>query len=29
MNDNQILEALKIQPLSEEEKAARHILGRL
>lgn len=29
MNDNQILEALKIQPLSEEEKTARHILGRL
>jgi hypothetical protein len=25
----QILEALKMQPLSEEEKAARHILGRL
>ena len=29
MNDNQILEALKMQPLSEEEKTARHILGRL
>jgi hypothetical protein len=29
MNNNQILEALKIQPLSEEEKTARHILGRL
>ena len=26
---NYILEALKMQPLSEEEKAARHILGRL
>ena len=25
----QILEALRMQPLSEEEKAARHILGRL
>ena len=30
MNDNnKILEALKMQPLSEEEKTARHILGRL
>ena len=26
---NRILEALRMQPLSEEEKAARHILGRL
>ena len=30
MNDNKkILEALRMQPLSEEEKTARHILGRL
>ena len=29
MNDNRIFEALKIQPLSEEEKTSRHILGRL
>ena len=27
--NKQILETLKMQPLSEEEKAARHILGRL
>ena len=26
---NRILEALQVQPLSEEEKASRHILGRL
>ena len=25
----QILEALQMQPLSDEEKASRHILGRL
>ena len=25
---NEILEALKMQPLTEEEKASRHILGR-
>lgn len=29
MDNKKILEALKMQPLSEEEKAARHILGRL
>jgi len=29
MNNKQILETLKMQPLSDEEKAARHILGRL
>lgn len=29
LNNNQILEALQMQPLSEEEKSARHILGRL
>lgn len=29
MNSKQILEALKMQPLSEEEKSARHILSRL
>lgn len=29
MDNNRILEALKMQPLSEEEKASRHILGRL
>lgn len=28
-NNAYIMEALKLQPLSEEEKAARHILGRL
>lgn len=28
MNES-ILEALQVQPLSEEEKAKRHILGRL
>ena len=28
-NNKKILEALQMQPLSEEEKAARHILGRL
>jgi len=27
--NKQILETLKMQPLSEEEKASRHILGRL
>lgn len=26
---NKIVEALKIQPLSDEEKSSRHILGRL
>lgn len=29
MDNKKILEALKMQPLSEEEKTARHILGRL
>lgn len=29
MNNKQILETLKLQPLSEEEKTKRHILGRL
>lgn len=29
MDKRQILETLKLQPLSEEEKSARHILGRL
>lgn len=29
MNNKRILEALKMQPLSEEEMTARHILGRL
>lgn len=29
MNNRQILEALKLQPLTDEEKSARHILGRL
>lgn len=29
MNNKQILETLRMQPLSEEEKASRHILGRL
>ena len=29
MTGRQILEALKMQPLSEEEKQKRHILGRL
>lgn len=28
-NNKKILEALQMQPLSEEEKASRHILGRL
>ena len=28
MNSNMILETLKLQPLTEEEKARRHILGR-
>ncbi len=28
-NNNKILEALQMQPLSDEEKAKRHILGRL
>lgn len=28
-SNNKILEALQMQPLSEEEKATRHILGRL
>ena len=28
MNNNTILETLKLQPLTEEEKARRHILGR-
>lgn len=28
-NKKRVLEALQIQPLSEEEKASRHILGRL
>ena len=27
--NKQILETLQMQPLSEEEKASRHILGRL
>lgn len=29
MQNQKILEALRMQPLSEEEKASRHILGRL
>lgn len=29
MSTNKILETLKLQPISEEEKARRHILGRL
>ena len=29
IKDKRILEALQMQPLSEEEKASRHILGRL
>lgn len=29
MNTNKILETLKLQPISEEEKTRRHILGRL
>lgn len=29
MNNERIIEALKIQPLTEEEKSSRHILGRL
>jgi hypothetical protein len=29
MTSKQILEALQMQPLSEEEKQKRHILGRL
>lgn len=29
MEDKKILEALQVQPLSEEEKTSRHILGRL
>ena len=29
MTDKRVLEALQMQPLSEEEKTARHILGRL
>lgn len=29
MDNKQILETLQMQPLSEEEKSARHILGRL
>lgn len=29
MDNKQILETLRVQPLSEEEKASRHILGRL
>lgn len=29
MNTNKILETLKLQPLSEEEKTKKHILGRL
>ena len=29
MDNKKILEALRMQPLSEEEKTARHILGRL
>ena len=28
MNNQTILETLKLQPLTEEEKARRHILGR-
>jgi len=27
--NKQVLEALQMQPLSEDEKTARHILGRL
>ena len=29
MQDQKILNALRMQPLSEEEKTSRHILGRL
>jgi len=29
LNNKKILEALQMQPLTEEEKSARHILGRL
>ena len=29
MNNNKILETLKLQPISDEEKTRRHILGRL
>lgn len=29
MDNKQIFETLKIQPLSDDEKASRHILGRL